>query len=156
MRGRKKKVVVKTDKRKIKSKKQVIDGIEFKSKLEAYMYTCLKREKIPTTYEGEVYTLMGGFYFGLKSYERQSNAKGDMVDRGNKKIRGITYKPDFVGDGYIIECKGFANESFSLRWKLFKKHLVGVGLDVLLFKPQKRTECEEVAKIIKEKLFKNK
>lgn len=149
---RSRKTSKKVDKRKIKSKKQVIDGIEFKSKLEAYMYVCLKREKIPTSYEGEVYTLMEGFHFDLESYERQANGKGDMVDRGGKKVRSITYKPDFVGDGYVIECKGFANDSFSLRWKLFKKHLIETDSDVLLLKPQKKTECEEAAKIIKEKI----
>jgi hypothetical protein len=40
-----------------------------------------------------------------------------------KKIRPITYLPDFVGRGFIVECKGLMGDSFPLRWKLFKYYL---------------------------------
>ena len=46
--------------------------------------------------------------------------KETYKDRGCKKILPIKYKPDFVGRDFVIECKGRANESFPLRWKLFK------------------------------------
>ena len=57
-----------------------------------------------------------------KAYEKQANGKGDFTNRGEKKILGIKYTPDFTGKDYIIECKGRANESFPLRWKLFKHY----------------------------------
>lgn len=41
----------------------------------------------------------------------------------NKKYRSITYKPDFVGDNFIIECKGYPNDAWALREKLFKYYL---------------------------------
>jgi hypothetical protein len=41
----------------------------------------------------------------------------------NKKYRAITYLPDFVGKGFIIECKGFPNEAWPLREKLFNYYL---------------------------------
>jgi len=35
----------------------------------------------------------------------------------------MTYKPDFVGKDFIIECKGNITDSFPLRWKIFKYSL---------------------------------
>ena len=46
-----------------------------------------------------------------------------MVNRGNKKVLGIKYTPDFEGKDFIIECKGRPNDTFPLRWKMFKKHV---------------------------------
>lgn len=40
-----------------------------------------------------------------------------------KKYRAITYLPDFVGNGFVIECKGFPNDSWPLREKLFNFYL---------------------------------
>jgi hypothetical protein len=41
----------------------------------------------------------------------------------NKKYRAMTYLPDFVGKGFVIECKGFPNEAWPLREKLFNYYL---------------------------------
>jgi len=35
----------------------------------------------------------------------------------------MTYLPDFVGDNFVIECKGFPNDAWALREKLFKYYL---------------------------------
>lgn len=35
----------------------------------------------------------------------------------------MTYLPDFVGNGFIIECKGFSTDTWPLREKLFKYYL---------------------------------
>ena len=107
----------------VRSKKVICDGITFASGLEKYMYQALKEAKIKAEYEGEKYTLIDGFEFETASYERQSNGKGEFTNRGNKKILPIKYTPDFVGNEFIIECKGRANESFPIRWKLFKKFI---------------------------------
>ena len=61
----------------------------------------------------------------------------------------IKYTPDFEGKNFIIECKGRANESFPIRWKLFKKHVVDNLPDITLYKPQRQSECDEVIKLIK-------
>ena len=105
------------------SKKTTYDGITFASGLEKYMYRALKKAKIHADYEGCTFTLQEGFMFDIESYERQSNGKGDMVNRGCKKILPIKYTPDFVSASFIIECKGRANESFPMRWKMFKKYV---------------------------------
>jgi len=132
----------------VRSKKVVFDGITFASGLERYMYQVLKKAKIKADYEGETYTLIDGFNFDNKSHERQSNGKGDFVNRGNKKILPIKYTPDFVGRNFVIECKGRANESFPMRWKLFKRFINRRYPHVTLYKPQNQKECDKVIELI--------
>ena len=67
------------------SKKTTYDGINFASGLEKHMYRALKKAKLKAKYEGETYVIQEGFMFDNESYERQSNGKGDLVNRGNKK-----------------------------------------------------------------------
>lgn len=78
------------------------DGIKFRSKLEMYTYKKLKEANIFTEYEQHRYELLPAFVFH------------------GKKVRAMTYLPDFVGKGFVIECKGFANDAFPLRKKLFE------------------------------------
>jgi len=132
----------------VRSKKVTFDGITFASGLEKYMYMALKKAKIQATYEGETFVLQEGFMFENESYERQSNGKGDMVNRGSKKILNIKYTPDFVSDSFIIECKGRANESFPIRWKMFKKYVKANLPSVTLYKPQNQKECDKVVELI--------
>ena len=131
------------------SKKVTVDGIKFASGLEAYMYRALKKAKIKAQYEKRSFELQSSFEFKNSSYERQSNGKGDMVDRGNKKVLGIKYTPDFEGTNFVIECKGRANESFPIRWKLFKKHIADNYPNMRLYKPQRQSECDDVINLIK-------
>ena len=132
----------------VRSKKITFDGITFASGLEKYMYQVLKKNKIRAVYEGETFVLQEGFMFDNESYERQSNGKGDMVNRGSKKILNIKYTPDFVSDSFIIECKGRANESFPIRWKMFKKYVKENLPRVTLYKPQNQKECDKVIELI--------
>lgn len=83
----------------------IVDGIKFRSKLESYTYKKLKEANIYADYEQHRYELLPAFEFS------------------GKKIRAITYLPDFVGYGFIIECKGFPNEAWPLREKLFKYYM---------------------------------
>ena len=72
------------------------DGIKFRSKLEVYTYKQLKLHKIEADYEQLKFSLQDSFRY-----------KDELV-------RAIGYTPDFVGDEFIIECKGFPNESFNI------------------------------------------
>ena len=132
----------------VRAKKVIYDGITFASGLEKYMYRALKKAKVKAKYEGRTYTIQSGFEFNMDSYERQSNGKGEFKNRGNKKILPIKYTPDFIGDGFIIECKGRANESFPMRWKLFKGYVNTVQPYVTLYKPQNQKECDQVIELI--------
>ena len=114
------------------------------------MYMALKKAKIRALYEGETFELQEGFDFPFESFERCGNGKGDYKNRGNKKILNIKYTPDFIGKGFIIETKGRANESFPLRWKMFKKHVIDELVNVTLYKPQNQKECDETIRLILE------
>lgn len=134
----------------VQAKKITYDGITFASGLERYTYMALKKAKLFETYEGETYTVVESFDFPNHSYEKQSNGKGDYTNRGSKRILGIKYTPDFIGKDYIIECKGRANESFPLRWKLFKLWLTKNNIGKTLYKPQNQKEVDRTIEMIKE------
>ena len=134
------------------SKKTTYDGINFASGLEKHMYRALKKAKLKAKYEGETYVIQEGFMFDNESYERQSNGKGDMVNRGSKKILPIKYTPDFISDSFIIDCKGRANASFPMRWKMFKKYVKENLPRVTLYKPQNQKECDKVVELIIKKM----
>ena len=139
---------IKRKKGPVRSKKVTYDGVTFASGLERYMYQVLKKAKIKAKYEGETFTLIDGFEFNTTSYERQSNGKGEFKNRGNKKILPIKYNPEFVGNGVIIETKGRSNESFPMRWKLFKRMINKQRPYVTLYKPQNQKECDQVIELI--------
>ena len=136
----------------VRAKKVTFNGITFASGLEKYMYIVLKKAKIKAKYEGKTYIVQEGFEFKNKSYERQSNGKGELVNRGSKKVLPIKYTPDFISDSFIIECKGRANESFPMRWKMFKKYVNDNLKHVTLYKPQNQKECDKVVELILNKI----
>jgi hypothetical protein len=141
----------------VQAKKVTHDGIKFASGLEKYMYIALKKAKIKAEYEGQTFELVNSFDFNLESVERQANGKGEYKNRGNKKILGIKYTPDFIGKDFIIETKGRANESFPIRWKLFKRKLAEsnfitqLPIEWTLYKPQNQKECDETIRLILQK-----
>lgn len=130
------------------AKKVSYDGINFASGLEKRMYIALKENNLFDKYEEEVFQLMNGFKFENNSIEKQSNGKGDFKDRGNKKVLGIKYTPDFTSYDYIIETKGRANESFPIRWKMFKEWMVLNKDKRTLYKPQNQKDIEETIRLI--------
>jgi len=149
-----KKIPYKRKKRKqgpVQSKKVTYDGINFASGLERYMYMALRKAKIRAKYEGETFVLLNGFHFENEVYERQANGKGAYTNRGCKRILPIKYTPDFIGEDFIIECKGRANESFPMRWKLFKQLVMRQFPNYTLYKPQNQKECDETVRLILEK-----
>jgi hypothetical protein len=77
--------------------KTIYNDIKFDSKLELFAYKTLSEAGIVSEYNNKVFTLIPAFAFG------------------NEKVRPITYKPDFVGNRWVMEIKGFASDSFPLR-----------------------------------------
>jgi hypothetical protein len=111
-----------------------VEGIDFKSKLEVYCYRQLKEHNISAIYEGTVFTIIPSFTYN------------------NEKIREMKYTPDFVGENFIIECKGHANESFPLRWKIFKYYLYTNGVYVDLYMPRNKKQIDETIECILKKI----
>jgi hypothetical protein len=132
----------------VRAKKASMDGIQFRSGLEKNTYIALKEAGLFELYEEEVFQLIEGFTLPNICIEKQANGKGELIDRGQKKVLGIKYTPDFTGKDYIIECKGRANESFPLRWKLFKRWCVKNGDARTLYKPQNQKDIAIMIKLI--------
>lgn len=133
----------------VNATKTTVDGINFASTLESTMYKLLKENGIEAAYEGETFVLFESMIYPEESWERTRKTDSQMSDK--RKLLPIRYTPDFVGDGFIIEVKGRPNESFPLRWKLFKKHLDSMENPPILFMPKSKSDCEQVITILKSK-----
>ena len=97
-----------------------VDGIKFRSKLEAYTYRQLKDNNIFAEYEKHSFELLPEIQF-------------EFNDKKTNRVLSLNYTPDFVGEDFIIECKGHPNERFPIVWKLFKHYLLNVDARVQLY-----------------------
>lgn len=124
----------------IKSTPSVVDGIKFKSKLEVYAYKELQKAKIKFKYEEDKFSLIDGFTPISESWEFRYKKFAPVKNT----IRGITYTPDFTCPDmrWVIETKGRPNESFPLRWKLFKRYIHSTGKPTLLFLPTNKSQVD--------------
>ena len=112
------------------------DGIKFRSKLEMYTYKKLREARINADYEQHRFELLPAF-----------------VALSGKKYRAMTYLPDFVGKDFIIECKGFPNESWPLRKKLFEYALVRDDLKYDFYEVHTQKEVDTLVLNLKEKNY---
>lgn len=109
----------------------IYNGIKFRSKLETYTYQKLEESKINVEYETHRYELLPAFTFG------------------DKKYRPMTYLPDFVGDNFVIECKGFPNEAWPLREKLFNYYLYSHEPNTKFYVVHTKKEVDELVDKLK-------
>jgi Protein of unknown function (DUF1064) len=145
-----------TENRKIKNaQKLVVDGKAFRSKLEVYCYQKLKENNIEFEYESTKFCLLPDFKYEGDSFESYSKKGKWSIGEKNKNIRGITYKPDFLNlsDGWLIECKGYPNDSWSTKWKLFKHLLSTNNLTLDLYLPKNQGHIDLCIEQIKTKLL---
>ena len=128
--------------------KNMYKGIKFQSKLELACYKELEINKIDVEYEETTFTIFDGLVYPQACYE---GTQKKLYNKGSK-IRPIRYTPDFVDPNgkWIIETKGYANEAFPLRWKLFKKHLKDNNHHYVLFMPRNKKQVVEVVDLIKQ------
>ena len=143
-------------KKPINASKVVIDGIEFDSKIEGYMYRLLRDNKIPHKVHEE-FTILSdeGSYKGEVYVRPQRRSKELVSTKNSKSIKRRAYTPDFVAKGrvpnWVIEVKGRKLGDFSLRWSLFKRKIKNSGTD--LFMPVTKEDCNQVIEIIKSKYY---
>ena len=128
---------------------KVYKGIKFRSKLELFTYKKLEEAKVKCLYEKKKYVLQEGFHYSQQCYEPHKT-KG-YVDN-TYKVRDITYTPDFVDPNgkWIIEVKGFANDVFPLKWKMFKKHLMQLENPPVLYLPKNQGQVLQTIELIKQ------
>lgn len=109
--------------KKIKNaEKEEFNGIKFKSKIEAMVFKSLLQLGFNPEYEAHKFVLIDGFAPTVPFYKAD---KDGVVKNNTKKIINITYTPDisFVtkdGTTVIIEVKGFSNDTYPIKEKLFR------------------------------------
>jgi hypothetical protein len=143
-----------------------VNGITFRSKLEAFTYQKLLDNGINDfKYEEEKFTLLEAFDYPHESYEayertdRETKIKVKQFGDVSHNIRSMTYLPDFTcidhdtKKGWIIEVKGYANDAWPLKWKIFKHYLEGNGYDLTLCVPNTQGNVLKCIEIIKNKYY---
>ena len=126
---------------------KVYKGIKFRSKLELFTYKKLEDAEIKSLYEKKKYVLQEGFHYSAECHEPHKT-KGYV--NNEYKVRDITYTPDFVDPNgkWIIEVKGFANDVFPLKWKMFKKHLMQLENPPVLYLPKNQGQVLQTIELI--------
>ena len=102
----------------------------FRSEMIGKLDTC-EDEQYLAEYEQHRYTLLPKFIYN------------------NSTVRAITYLPDFVGDNFVIECKGFATDSWANREKLFKYYLSLNEPDTKFYLVKNKKQVDELINKLK-------
>ena len=144
---------------------ELSNGLKFRSKLELYTYNKLLEAHIDDfNYEKDKFILMEAFEFPNESIEAFETNKKDIgkakyFDDVDHKIRSISYLPDFTcidhekKTGWVLEVKGYSNDSFPLKWKMFKNWLVINNYNVDLYKPNNQQNAIKCIELIKNKYY---
>ena len=103
----------------------VYDNIQFKSKTEVMVYKTLLQSGFKPKYEAIKYVIWQGFKPTVPYYTK---GKDKNLHRADKKLVDITYTPDFTflapdKTTVIIEVKGFANDVYPIKRKMFRGYL---------------------------------
>ena len=102
----------------------VYNEITFKSKLDLMAYKLLEEKGFNPQYEQNTFIIWQGFRPVVPFFTKN---KARQIINNNKKLINITYTPDiyFEYRGYkvIIEMKGFTNDVYPIKVKLFRKYI---------------------------------
>lgn len=127
----------KTENKKIRNATAVKrGGVEFKSKLEAGVYNLLLQAGLKPQYEKKTFILFDAFDSVTPFYDKETDTqmrkriKEGMTERSRllakktAKVQGIKYTPDFYlrykDIDVYIETKGFENDRFPIKKKMFR------------------------------------
>lgn len=145
-------------------------SITFKSQLEKSVYNTLQQLGFNPQYEPNTYILWEGFNPITPFYDKESdtqqkkrlengdNIKSKLLVLKSDKITGIRYTPDFYFkykslDVYI-ETKGFENDVFYIKKKMFRKFLdhkfIGTGQHSIFFEIYTKKQLIQAVQIIKD------
>lgn len=129
----------------------VSNNITFKSKLEVTIYKELLRAGFNPKYEEQKFVIWEGIKPTKLFYNRDIKTKMLKLDMG--KMRDITYTPDFTFKHkkylIIIEAKGFENDTFPIKKKLFRGLLETMKTPVIYFEVYTKKQLVQAIEIIK-------
>lgn len=144
--------------------------ISFKSKLEMRAYGLLKQLGLKPLYERKVFELIEPFESATPFYDKETDAqrrrriadgdkeKGRLLARKSRKAQATRYTPDFYFrykdvDVYI-ETKGFENDVFPVKRKLFRRLLDRIlektGRKSVFFEIHTLRQLEQAINILKD------
>lgn len=123
-----------------------INGIKFKSRLEASCYKVLSDAGFQEVkYEPERYILMNSFRLNKVSYLRPKTLSpgkysSDMYHQ-ERPVMLITYTPDFlisvpIGEAthhFFFDVKGKENDTYPIKKKIFLKYLESISSDINIY-----------------------
>lgn len=111
------------------------NGIKFRSQLEVTTYKTLIEHGFTPKYEEETFILWDGFipsvpFYTKNSFKRKNHnieVLSPFTVKDKRSIANISYTPDITfdynGKHIIVEVKGFQNDIFSYKFKMFRKSL---------------------------------
>lgn len=127
------------------------NGIKFKSILEVMVYKTLLSAGFEPLYEKNKYIIWSGFYPLVPFYDKDPSTR--MLKLNKKKVMNITYTPDFTFEYnnrlIIIEVKGFENDVFPVKKKLFRKFLENNYPEAIFFEIFTKKQLLQAIEIIK-------
>ena len=129
------------------------NGIKFKSLIEVMVYKTLLQQGFEPQYEPITYVIWSGFRPTIPFYTRNEKTKQQILNL--RKLVDVTYTPDFYieykGLKIIIEAKGFENDVWPYKFKMFR-HLLEQQPDkdkYLIFEIFTKKQLFEAIEIIK-------
>lgn len=135
------------------ARKTIVNGIKFKSNLEATCYKKLIDNGFEPEYENKKFVLFNGFNKNnnIQVYaprnQRRCKAK-ELMEEYTKKILPITYSPDFYmninGINIFIEVKGHPNDAYPLKRKMFLYALNDNNEQTIFFEPHNEAQIDQL------------
>lgn len=146
------------------------NGIRFKSSFEKEIYSTLVDTGFDVKYESETFTLIPSFEPKTPFYDKESiSQRAKRISQGDndvhrllapnmKKVISVKYTPDFVvkykGVTFYIEAKGWENDVFYLKKKLFRLYLDNIaettGKRSVYFEVYTKHQLHQIMYIIKD------
>lgn len=127
------------------------NGIDFKSLIEVMVYKTLLQEGFNPEYEKETFTLWEGLKPEVPFYNK--NKSTGMLKLDTRVLLPITYTPDFTfmyrGTLVIIEAKGFENDVFPVKKKMFRKYLQENNRSSIYFEIYTKRQLLQAIEIIR-------
>ena len=126
-----------------------LDGIQFKSQLEATIYKTLVSNAITPEYEKRTFEFVPRLRPTVPFFNRVKKVFGLEM----KPLHPITYTPDFTfeydGMLIVIEAKGFENDVYPVKKNLFRRYLEDLPQYSMYFEIRTKKELLEALRIIK-------
>lgn len=135
----------------------IVDGIKFRSKLEAYCYNELVSNGFEPEYENKKFVIFKGFklrdnfHVYMPRSKKHCRAK-DLMHEYERAVLPITYTPDFylhVNDKNVfIEVKGNANDQYPLKRKMYFYAMNSGNDEAYFFEPHNKAQIAQLIEIL--------